>query len=144
MRPLTWFRIVADPSVSTNHLVANTVNNWKCSVPCSSLATFLYVDFVLRIEQLPLTLVTALSYASLLSINPDALRLWIVWKYSSWDSFFKHMQIVNTYIAYNLWWYKLNSIKVQYIHLTIACMWALYIYIYVYIYIYIYIYIASL
>ena len=63
--------------VSTNHLVADTVSNRKCSsVPCSSLATFLHVDFVLHIEQLPLTLHTTLSHASLLSSNTDALKLW--------------------------------------------------------------------
>jgi len=33
------------------------------------------VNFALHTEQLPLTLVTTLSHGSLLSINPDALKL---------------------------------------------------------------------
>ena len=54
----------------------NGLNNWKCSAPCSSLP-FLHDSYPVRTEQLPLTLVTTLSHAlsSLLSINPDALKL---------------------------------------------------------------------
>ena len=85
--------------VSTNHLVANTVNNQKCSVPCNSLATFLHVDFVLHTEQLPLT---SLSHASLLSINPDALKLelkLVIKKLSSDDSILSLLHSV----MYPLW-----------------------------------------
>ena len=61
------------------------------------------VNFVLRTEQLPLTLVTTPSHAFFLSVNPGALKPNSAQEMNlscenAHDSFLKHMQIVNTYI----------------------------------------------
>ena len=68
---LTW--------LPASRLIANTVHNWKGSVPCSSSVPFFMssypVHLVLRIEHFPLTLVTTQSHANLLSINHVVLKV---------------------------------------------------------------------